>query len=336
MTRVLRYLAPNLITLSSMIFGLVSLWAAHNGAPALAAWMIIYAVLTDRIDGLVARALKATSELGMQLDSFADFLNFGVAPSYLILVYLSERADLPYGSGTPHTLLFVACGAYMLCAVFRLARYNVLSDDQVPTKIFFGFPTTLTGGLIAIWFLVLLKYDPTLDVPFGGTRLFGAWQTPLAVWRYFPIALVVGGYLMASRLPMPKVGMTKHKVVSAGLLTLLAIGYVCGFAMHYPEICVGMPTIWSVAFLIWGQASANARAMYPPPLFPRKAPERALSRPQEDLDDIVFDETRESRPAMDGEKAGGATKPATASTASTAPDGSLDTPATATLGKRTE
>ena len=72
MTRVLRYLAPNLITLSSMIFGLVSLWSSHNGDPALAAWMIIYAVLTDRIDGLVARALKATSELGMQLDSFAD------------------------------------------------------------------------------------------------------------------------------------------------------------------------------------------------------------------------------------------------------------------------
>ena len=45
--RVLRYLAPNLITLSSMIFGLVSLWSAHNDDPALAAWMIIYAVLTD-------------------------------------------------------------------------------------------------------------------------------------------------------------------------------------------------------------------------------------------------------------------------------------------------
>src|SRR4051812_1624537 len=96
MTRVLRYLAPNLITLSSMIFGLVSLWSAHNGNFALAAWLIIYAVLCDRIDGLVARALKATSELGMQLDSFADFLNFGVAPAYLVLTYLSWRRDLPF------------------------------------------------------------------------------------------------------------------------------------------------------------------------------------------------------------------------------------------------
>ena len=84
--RFFRYLAPNLITLSSMIFGLVSLWSAHNGNASLSAWMIIYAVLTDRLDGLVARAMKATSELGMQLDSFADFLNFGIAPAYLVLI----------------------------------------------------------------------------------------------------------------------------------------------------------------------------------------------------------------------------------------------------------
>jgi phosphatidylserine synthase len=177
-----------------------------------------------------------------------------------------------------------------LCAVFRLARYNVLSDDQIPTKIFFGFPTTLAGGLIVIWMLVLFKYDPTSE-PFGGAKLFGPHlQTPLAVWKYFPIAMVVGGYLMASRLPMPKVGMTKHKLVSGFLLMLLAIGYVCGFAMHYPEICFGMPTGWSIIFLIWGQASPTARAMYPPPLFPRRTDERVLERPQEDIADIVLDE----------------------------------------------
>ncbi len=291
MTRVLRYLAPNLITLSSMIFGLVSLWAASRGDAPLSAWMIIYAVLTDRVDGLVARALKATSEIGMQLDSFADFLNFGVAPAFLVLSYLSSRPDLPFQQGTGHTLLFMACGAYMLCAVFRLARYNVLTDDQVATKMFFGFPTTLTGGLIAIWMLLFLKYDVTTTPSFGGAKLFGDnLHTPLGVWKYFPIALVVGGYLMASRLPMPKVGMTKNKLVSALLLALLALGYTCGFAMHYPEICFGMPTIWSVMFLIWGQASPTARAMYPPPLFPKKEPVRPLERPQEDLVDIVLDE----------------------------------------------
>jgi CDP-diacylglycerol--serine O-phosphatidyltransferase len=290
--RFLRYLAPNVITLSSMIFGLVSLWSTHSGHAPLAAWMIIYAVLTDRLDGLVARAVKGTSELGMQLDSFADFLNFGVAPAFLVLTYLSGRQDLPYfdHDSTAHTLLFIACGGYMLCAVFRLARYNVLTDDQVATKMFFGFPTTLAGGLLAIWILLLLKYDPTTE-PFGGAKLFGdSLHTPSAVWKYLPIAVAILGYLMASRLPMPKVGMTKNKLISAFLLTLVSIGYVCGFAMRYPEICFGMPTIWSVMFLIWGQASASARAMYPPPLFPKKQPERPHERPQEDLVDIVLDE----------------------------------------------
>jgi CDP-diacylglycerol---serine O-phosphatidyltransferase len=291
--RFLRYLAPNLITLSSMIFGLVSLWSAHHGNYALAGWLIIYAVLTDRLDGLVARAVKGTSELGMQLDSFADFLNFGVAPAFLVLTYLSSRPDLPYfdRTSTVHTLLFVACGGYMLCAVFRLARYNVLTDDQIPTKIFFGFPTTLAGGVLAIWILLLLKYDPLTSPTFGGAKLFGeSLHTPPVVWTYFPIAVAVLGYLMASRLPMPKVGMTRSKLISAFLLTLIIIGYACGFAMLYPEIIFWMPTVWSVMFLIWGQASANARAMYPPPLFPRKQPDRPLERPQEDIIDIVLDE----------------------------------------------
>src|SRR5689334_10512719 len=190
--RFLRYLAPNVITLASMIFGLVSLWSAHRGRFDLAAWLIIYAVLTDRLDGLVARAVKGTSELGMQLDSFADFLNFGVAPAYLVLSFLSHRPDLPFQDGTGKTLLWIACGGYMLCAVFRLARYNILSDDQVPTKIFFGFPTTLAGGMLAIWMLLLMKYDPSVP-SFGGSKLFGEdVATPSWVWQYFPVAMAVG------------------------------------------------------------------------------------------------------------------------------------------------
>jgi len=287
-SRLFRYLAPNLITLSSMIFGLVSLWSSYNGDFPLAAWMIVYAVLTDRLDGLVARAVKGTSELGMQLDSFADSLNFGIAPAFLVLTYLSGRPDLPYyDRGAAHTLLFIVCGGYMLCAIFRLARYNVLSDDQVPTKIFFGFPTTLSGGMLAIWFLVFLKYDPHTSPGFGGAKLFGeSFQTPAAVWTYFPIAVAVFGYLMASRLPMPKLGKTKNRPIGVLLLVLMTIGYACGMLMRYPELLFWMPTTWCLIFLIWGQASASARAMYPPPLFPR-TPKRPLIRPQEDLGEIV-------------------------------------------------
>lgn len=285
--RVLRYLAPNLITASSMMFGLISLWQAHKGEYPLAAWLIIYAVLTDRLDGLVARAVKGTSELGMQLDSFADFLTFGVAPAFLVLSYLQSRDDLPYQDGTGEILLFIVCAGWLLCAVFRLARYNVLAETEVPTKIFFGFPTTLAGGTLAIWMLLFLKYDPKVP-PFGGAKWFDGFQTPLGVWKYLPIAMAVGAYLMASRLPMPKVALAKSKVVSVILLFFLVTGYICGFAMRYPEYTFWMPTVWCIVFLIWGQASPSARAMYPPPLFPKRDSGKPLLRPQEDLEDIVL------------------------------------------------
>jgi CDP-diacylglycerol--serine O-phosphatidyltransferase len=288
-----RYLAPNLITLSSMIFGLVSLWSSHNGDFALAGWMVVYAVLTDRLDGLVARAVKGTSEVGMQLDSFADALNFGIAPAFLILTYLTGRPDLPYHDrgSLAYILLFIVCGGYMLCAIFRLARYNVLSDDQVPTKIFFGFPTTLSGGILVIWLLLFLKYDPRTSPDFGGAKLFGdSLHTPAVVWTYFPIAVAIFGYLMASRLPMPKVGRSKNKLITVILFILMTVGYVCGMLMRYPEVLFWMPTVWVLMFLIWGQVSASARAMQPPPMFPRKEPARPLQRPQEDLMDLVLDE----------------------------------------------
>ncbi|CAN5901069.1 hypothetical protein BH11MYX2_BH11MYX2_29610 [soil metagenome] len=293
-TRFFRYLAPNVITLSSMIFGLVSIHSSATQNASLAAWMIIYATLTDRLDGIIARAVKGTSELGMQLDSFADFLNFGIAPAYMVLAFINKRVEM-FQSGPYHWLLWIACGGWMLCAVFRLARYNILADDQIPTKIFFGFPTTLAGGMMAVWFLVLLKYDPEIarfGGAFVGAKLFGeSVHTPLWAWKVFPIGTAVLGYLMASRLPMPKVGMTRNKLVSIGLMFLVFSGAACGFTQHYPEYTFWMPIGWSIIFLIWGQASSTARAMSPPPLFPKTDPAKPLLRPQGDLEDIVLDES---------------------------------------------
>src|SRR5262249_7803860 len=163
--------------------------------------------------------------------------------------------------------------------------------------MFFGFPTTLAGGTLAIWFLLALKYDQTYLLQhgeFGGARLFGdTVETPLWIWRYFPIAVAVFGYLMASRLPMPKVGMTKNKAVSVILLVLIVFGYTAGFAMHFPELIFWMPTVWAIAFLIVGQVAPTWRAMYPPPLFPKpKVSDAPVSRPQADIDDIVLDESK--------------------------------------------
>jgi hypothetical protein len=59
----------------------------------------------------------------------------------------------------------------------------------------------------------------------------------------------------------------------------------------YPEFLFWMPTVWSVMFLFWGQASAKWRAMYPPPLFPKRVDDKPIIRPQADLEDLVLDES---------------------------------------------
>src|SRR5262245_16237826 len=128
-----------MITGASIVFGLASIGLSHQGDWRLAAWLIIYAVLSDRLDGLVARRLRATSELAVQLDSFADFLNFGVAPSFLVYSFLTSpqmlhgRHDLPFDHGAGRVYLIAACVIWVLAAVFRLARFNVASDKDIPT-----------------------------------------------------------------------------------------------------------------------------------------------------------------------------------------------------------
>ena len=281
--RLIRYLLPNAVTAASLMFGLISIVSAHAGNYALAAWMVMYAVMTDRVDGLVARALRATSAFGMQLDSFADFLNFGVAPANLVYAYLVHRPDLPYAeAGWERYLMMAACGLWVLGAVFRLARYNVTSDEDLPTKIFFGIPTTLAGGLLAAWFLVFHKYDAPGET-FSGAKLFGDVITPRGVWLYLPIALVVGAYLMVSSLPMPKLVSAKSRAVTAFIMVNVLVGYGLGFAMMYPDIMVWQPSIWMVVFLIWGQVSKTARGLTPPRLFPRRDDGKLMVRPQEDM-----------------------------------------------------
>lgn len=270
----LRYLAPNLITASSLVFGLVSLSAAHRGDWRLAGWMIIYAVMTDRLDGLVARRLKATSQLGVQLDSFADFLNFGLAPAFLMYTFLRSPAmvagplDLPYDHGWARAYLATACVIWVLAAVFRLARFNVAAEDGVPTRIYFGVPTTLAGGLLVIWFLALLKYAHPGDT-FGGPKLLGEQVvTPRAVWLAIPALMMVGAYLMASSLRMLKVGTAESKAITVFLIVNIMSGYVLGFAQLMPEYLVWMPSAWIVVFLVWGALAEEARDLRPPPLFP--------------------------------------------------------------------
>lgn len=115
----LRAIFPSLITLLAICSGLTSIRFAAEGRLELAVAAIILAAFLDGIDGRVARFLKSTSRFGAQMDSLADFVNFGVAPA--MLLYFSLLAGM-------QSFGWIAVLFYAVCACLRLARFNVMID----------------------------------------------------------------------------------------------------------------------------------------------------------------------------------------------------------------
>ncbi|HEX4405637.1 MAG TPA: phosphatidylcholine/phosphatidylserine synthase, partial [Polyangia bacterium] len=115
-----RTLVPNLITLLALCAGLTSIRFAIEGKLDIALAAIVLAAVLDGIDGRVARLLRGTSRFGAELDSLADFVNFGVAPG-LILYF--------WGLHQLGSAGWIAAMVYAICAGLRLARFNVMIDD---------------------------------------------------------------------------------------------------------------------------------------------------------------------------------------------------------------
>src|SRR5438067_5312245 len=116
----LRTLVPNVITLLALCAGLTAIRLAVEERLDLALAAIVFAAMLDGIDGRVARMLKGTSRFGAELDSLADFVNFGVAPALILYVWgLFELKSAGW----------IAAMVLAICAGLRLARFNVMIDD---------------------------------------------------------------------------------------------------------------------------------------------------------------------------------------------------------------
>src|SRR5919206_2731200 len=115
-----RVIIPNIITLIALCLGLTAIRLAFEGRYEPAVVAIVVAALLDGVDGRVARLLKGTSRFGAELDSLADFVNFGVAPALILYVWgLHELKSAGW----------IAAMVLALCTALRLARFNVMVDD---------------------------------------------------------------------------------------------------------------------------------------------------------------------------------------------------------------
>ena len=129
----IRVVLPNLVTLLALSMGLTAIRYAVEGKFETAVLAVMAAAVLDGLDGRLARALKGTSRFGAELDSLADFVDFGVAPA-LLLYFWSLHEIKNFG--------WFAALAFAIACALRLARFNVMSEDPTRPP---GMATFLSG-----------------------------------------------------------------------------------------------------------------------------------------------------------------------------------------------
>jgi CDP-diacylglycerol---serine O-phosphatidyltransferase len=153
-----RVLLPNLLTLLALCSGVTAIRLGIDGRYELAVGCVILAIVLDAVDGRLARMLKGSSRFGAELDSLADFVNFGVAPA--VLIHLWSLHAL-------RNLGWIVALALAVCCALRLARFNVaIEDPDKPAwmmNFFTGIPAPAGAGLA-----MLPMYLGFLGIPASG------------------------------------------------------------------------------------------------------------------------------------------------------------------------
>ena len=233
-----RTLLPNLITLLALCAGLTAIRMAIEGRLDLALGAIVLAAVLDGIDGRVARLLKGTSRFGAELDSLADFVNFGVAPA--LILYFWGLHDL-------RSFGWIAALVFALCGGLRLARFNVMIDD--PNRpvwagnFFTGIPAP--AGAITVLLPIYLFF---LGLPVN----------LVTIWFTFVYTLAIA-LLMVSRLPVfsgKRVG--KRVPPEMVLPVFVVVVLFVALLISYPWIVLSVGTLVYLACLPIGwQAYRN-------------------------------------------------------------------------------
>jgi len=148
-----------------------------------AAWLIMLAMIFDALDGKIARLTNTTSDFGVQLDSLADAVTFGFAPAFLVKAHMTE--------GFPPRIGWIMSGLFLVCAVLRLARFNVdTEEDEGSHEYFQGLPTPAAAGMVAV--LIILHNDLVGN--------YGLTMRPF-IPTFLPIVALALAALMISKIP---------------------------------------------------------------------------------------------------------------------------------------
>lgn len=238
------HILPSLFTTGNVFCGFYSFIAALNNQYYLAAWAIVLAIIFDFLDGRVARMTKTTSAFGMQYDSLADIISFGMAPAFLSYAWVLK----PFGR-----VGWMAAFLFLLCGALRLARFNVTKPD-IQGQYFIGLPTPAAAAVIAS---IIIAFE----------NLFGTRIHPgIMVAMVYSLA-----FLMVSNLKYPafkkfefrkRVSFTRFLLVILVLYVLATIPKTALFMISFIYILLG-----PVKFLLPQKTESNSvvnNVMHPP------------------------------------------------------------------------
>jgi len=218
------FILPNLFTAGGIFSGMMSLIMSTQGKFEYAAWLILLALIFDGLDGRVARMTNTTSKFGVEFDSLADIVSFGVAPAMLLYQY----CGLDFGR-----FGMVVSGLYVVFGAIRLARFNVTTSENEPS-VFIGVPIPTAAVFISILILLYEKYS-------------------LIVYPPLLIVTLVVAVLMVSNIRYPsfkKVDLAKANFIKVLVALVVTASLIFIFPIESLSIIIG-------AYLLFGLVRAT-------------------------------------------------------------------------------
>jgi CDP-diacylglycerol--serine O-phosphatidyltransferase len=226
-----RMLVPNVITLLAICAGLTAIRLSTEGRMELAVAAIVFAAVLDGLDGRVARMIKGQSKFGAELDSLADFVNFGVAPG--LILYFWQLHELGNGG-------WIASMVFAISGGLRLARFNATMDDPdkppFAANYFTGVPAPL--GAITVLLPIYLAF---LGVP----------HPPAVLTALYTLVIA---FLMVSRLPVfsgktVRMRVPPEMVLPVFVSVIFFIALLIGYPWYILSACtvaylVSLPAGW--------------------------------------------------------------------------------------------
>lgn len=223
------YLLPNLFTTGGLFAGFYAIIAATQGQFEDACVAVFIAAILDGVDGRVARLTNTQSDFGMQYDSLADLISFGLAPA--LVMYHWALAATRLDGVVPGKLGWIAAFLYAACAALRLARFNS-QVGQVDKRWFIGLASPAAAGLVAsfVWTFHALGYS--------GEEL-----------RYVALAVTVAAaLLMVSRLryfSFKGGGPRSDRMPFLGIILVLAV--LVAIAIDPPSVLLGIGVLYALS-----------------------------------------------------------------------------------------